>query len=209
MCQVDRLTAPRVATPGPPLRHRSCSDERRAVPPGPFREPAAVLVEQCVGQHEELAHDDDHRDLPRLSLRDELTILRAQVRVVTGRRQCRHVEQPPRPAALDEAAALPGAGLPSNGREACQAGDRLGVEAAELRHLGQQARRGDARHARGAVRRPAVRRAAGPAAGSRSPSRRGRSRSACIANGRLRHTGKDAVRRAPPCVVSRVGFSVL
>ena len=43
--------------------------------------------------------------------------------------------------------------------------------------------------ARGAVRRPAVRRAAGPAAGSRPPSRRGRSRSACIANGRLRYTG--------------------
>ena len=60
------------------------------------------------------------------------------------------VSQPlasPRPAALDEAAALPGAGLPSHGREACQAGDRLGVEATELRHLGQQARRGDARHA--------------------------------------------------------------
>ena len=33
-----------------------------------------------------------------------------------------------------------------------------------------------------------MRRAAGPAAGSRPPSRRGRSRSACIANGRLRHT---------------------
>ena len=35
-----------------------------------------------------------------------------------------------------------------DGGEARQAGDRLGVEAAELRHLGQQARRGDARHAR-------------------------------------------------------------
>ena len=33
MCQVDRLTAPRVATPGPPLRHRSGRDERRAGPP--------------------------------------------------------------------------------------------------------------------------------------------------------------------------------
>ena len=54
-----------------------------------------------------------------------------------------------------------------------------------------------------------MRRAAGPAAGSRPPSRRGRSRSACIANGRLRHTGKDPVQHAPPCVVSRVGFSVL
>ena len=76
------------------------------------------------------------------TFRDELTILRAQVRVVTGRRQCRHVEQPPRPrpATLDDAAALPGAGLPSHGREACQAGDRLGVEAAELRHLGKCSR---------------------------------------------------------------------
>ena len=150
MCQVDRLTAPRVATPGPPLRHRSGRDERRAGPPGPFRKPAAILFEPCVGQHEELAHDGDHRDLPRLSLRDELTVLRAQVRFVTDRRQGRHIEQPPRPrpAALDDAAALPGTGLPSHGREACQAGDRLGVEAAEFRHLGQQPRRGDARHAR-------------------------------------------------------------
>ena len=143
-------TGDRDAAARSPLRPRSGRDERRAGPPGPFRKPAAVLVEPCVGQHEERAHDGDHRDLPRRSRRDALTILRAQVRVVTGRRQCRYVEQPPRPrpAALDEAAALPGAGLPSHGREACQTGDRLGVEAAELRHLGQQPRRGDARHAR-------------------------------------------------------------
>ena len=31
----------------------------------------------------------------------------------------------------------------------------------------------------------------------------------CIVNGRLRHTGQGASRHAPPCVVSRVGFSVL
>ena len=37
-----------------------------------------------------------------------------------------------------------------------------------------------------------MRRAAGPAARSRLPSRHGRSRSACIANGRLRHTGEGA-----------------
>ena len=64
MCQVDRLTAPSRSHARPPLRHRSCRDERRAVPPGPFGEPAAVLFEQCVGQQEELAHDGDHR-LPR------------------------------------------------------------------------------------------------------------------------------------------------
>ena len=39
--------------------------------------------------------------------------------------------------------------------------------------------------------------------------RRGRSRSACVVNGRLRHTVEGASRRAPPCVVFRVGFSVL
>ena len=54
-----------------------------------------------------------------------------------------------------------------------------------------------------------ARSAAGTATGSRLPSSRGRRRSACIVNGRLRHTGEDAVRRAPPCVVSRVGFYVL
>ena len=30
------------------------------------------------------------------------------------------------------------------------------------------------------------------------------SRSVCVANGRLRHTGEDPFRYAPPCVVSRV-----
>ena len=40
-------------------------------------------------------------------------------------------------------------------------------------------------------------------------SRRGRTRSACIVNGRLRYTGKNASRHAPPCVVSRVLFYVL
>ena len=44
--------------------------------------------------------------------------------------------------------------------------------------------------------RPAARRAAGPATGSRLPSRRGRSRSACVVNGRLRQAGAGAVRRA-------------
>ena len=33
--------------------------------------------------------------------------------------------------------------------------------------------------------------------------------SACVVNGRLRYTGTGAARRAPLCVVSRVGFSVL
>ena len=57
--------------------------------------------------------------------------------------------------------------------------------------------------------RPAGCRAVDPATGNRPSSRRGRSRSTCVVNGRLRQTGKDAVRRAPSCVVSRVGFYVL
>ena len=93
-------TGGRDAAARSPLRHRSGRDERRAGPPGPFREPAAVLVEQCVGQHEARAHDDDHSDLPRRSLRDELTILRTQVRVVPGRRQ--------KPACSAAAATAPG-----------------------------------------------------------------------------------------------------
>ena len=44
--------------------------------PGRSGSPAAVLFEQGVGQQEELTHDGDHRDLPRLSLRDELTVFR-------------------------------------------------------------------------------------------------------------------------------------
>ena len=47
-------------------------------------------------------------------------------------------------------------------------------------------------------------RATGPATGSRLLSRRGRSRSACVVNGRLRHDGNGTVQPAPPCVVSRV-----
>ena len=33
--------------------------------------------------------------------------------------------------------------------------------------------------------------------------------SACVVNGRLRHNGQGAVRRAPQCIVFRVGFYVL
>ena len=77
--------------------------------------------------------------------------------------------------------------------------------------VGRRGRRTRRRGRRGRRRRPrpAARRAAGPATGSRPPLRRGRSRSACVVNGRLRHTVADAVRRAPPCVVSRVGFYLL
>ena len=44
---------------------------------------------------------------------------------------------------------------------------------------------------------------------ARPPLRRERSRLAGVVNGRLRHAGKSASRRAPLCVVSRVGFYVL
>ena len=37
----------------------------------------------------------------------------------------------------------------------------------------------------------------------------GRHDQACVVNGRLRYTGKNASRHAPPCVVSRVVFCVL
>ena len=123
---------------------------RRAAAPGPVWQPIAVLFEQGVGQQEELAHDGGQSDLRRFPLAAELAVLRTQVRVATDRRQGRHVEKPPhpRPAALDEAAALPGAGLARDRGETGQAGNRLGIEAAEFRHLGEQARRGDARHAR-------------------------------------------------------------
>ena len=66
--------------------------------------------------------------------------------------------------------------------------------------------------ARGGLARTRPRRTAGPQpppTRSCPPSRRRRSRSACVVNGRLRQTDKSAVRRAPPCVVSRVGFYVL
>ena len=48
--------------------------------------------------------------------------------------------------------------------------------------------RGRGRRGRRRRPRPAARRAAGPATGSRPPSRRGRNRSACVVNGRLRHS---------------------
>ena len=47
------------------------------------------------------------------------------------------------------------------------------------------------------VARPARAHAAAPATGSRLLSRRGRSRSACVVNGRLRYDGEGAVRQAP------------
>ena len=48
------------------------------------------------------------------------------------------------------------------------------------------------------------RRAAGPATASRPPSRRGRSRSACVANEGLGHEGAGAFQQAPPCVLYHV-----
>ena len=68
--------------------------------------------------------------------------------------------------------------------------------------VGRRERRTRSRGGRGQRRRsqPAARRAAGPATGSRLLSRRGRSRSACVVNGRLRHTRESALRRAPPCI---------
>ena len=59
------------------------------------------------------------------------------------------------------------------------------------------------------TRGPAVASPGDPATGNRPSSRHGRSRSACVANGRLRQAGKDPFQHAPPCVVSRVGFYVL
>ena len=47
--------------------------------------------------------------------------------------------------------------------------------------------------------RPPARRAAAP-----QPPAGGRSRSACVANGRVRHEGEGAFRRALPCVLYRV-----
>ena len=56
-----------------------------------------------------------------------------------------------------------------------------------------------------ARRRPPRRRAGGDAAGAPSQPWS----PVCVVNGRLRQADKDAFRRAPRCVVSRVGFCVL
>ena len=88
----------------------------------------------------------------------------------------------------------------------------LGARACSCRVPGgRRGHRSRRRGRRGRRRRPrpAVRRVVGPATGSRPPSRRERSRSAGVVNGRLRQTDKGTFRRAPPCVVSRVCFYVL
>ncbi len=134
----------------------SCSDERCLsggwcpVLSWPLWLPSAVLFEQRVGEDEQLAHDGDQSDLSRFSLGDELPVLRPQVRIAAHCRHGRHVEDSPhlRPAGLDEASALPGAGLSRDGGEPREAGDRLGVESAEFRHLDEQACGGDTGHAR-------------------------------------------------------------
>ena len=77
------------------------------------------------------------------------------------------------------------------------------------RQRGRRAPRSAGRSPCNACSRPAARRAAGPATGSRPLLRRGRSRSGCVVNGRLRHAGKNTSRRAPPCVISRVLFYIL
>ena len=87
----------------------------------------------------------------------------------------------------------------------------LGARACSCRVPGgRRGHRSRRRGRRGRRRRPrpAVRCVVGPATGSRPPSRRDRRRSACVVNARLLHTVTGASDGAPPCVVSRVEFSV-
>ena len=109
-------------------------------------------------QQEELAHDGGQSDLRRLPLTAELAVLRTQVRVATDRRQ--HVEKPPH---LDEAAALPGARLAREDPPGWRPPWREAAPAP-----GEQARRGDARHARDRGRS----RSGGPASSDRFRHRR-------------------------------------
>ena len=83
---------------------------------------------------------------------------------------------------------------------------REGLYSSLLTNWRRQREAGALREMRGRRRGPPPRPAppALPATGSRLPSRRGRSRSACVVNGRLRHEGEGAFRLAPPYVVSGV-----
>ena len=86
--------------------------------------PDAVLLDERVGEDEELPHHGRQSDLGRLPLGDERLVLPLEVGIVLGRNQRGHEEQPadPVPAALDEAASLPVSGLPGDRSESGEAG---------------------------------------------------------------------------------------
>jgi len=77
--------------------------------------PEAVLLDEDVGEDDELPHDGRDGDLGRLAGVAQRPVLRTEVGIAADRGNGGHVEQPPHlfPAALDEAASIPGSGLAS------------------------------------------------------------------------------------------------
>ena len=85
--------------------------------PDRVRGPEAVLLDEDVGEDDEFPHDGREGDLGRLAGVAQRPVLPSEVGVAADRGHGGHVEQPPHlfPAALDEAASLPGPGLAVTG----------------------------------------------------------------------------------------------
>ncbi len=109
--------------PAPTSGRSACrgAGHRWTQPVGPtgFGVHSRSCFEQGVGQHHELAYDGRGRDLGRLATVAQFKVLAGEVRLVGARAHRSHEEHPsrPRPPAADEAASLPGARLPRDGRQ--------------------------------------------------------------------------------------------
>ena len=129
------------------------------LPGGRLRLPQAVVAQQGVSQHHELAHDGHERHLVLLGLdRGEPVVEGLAGGVAADRGGGGHEQHVAGmlPTAVDAAAAAAAAGVRGEGSEADQGGGLAAVERAQLGHVGTQAggrtgaAAGDGLHDRGA-----------------------------------------------------------
>ena len=89
-----------------------------------MRRPDAVLLDERVSEDQEFPHHRRKGDLRRFSLGHESLVRPLEVGIAPDRDYRGHVEQSAHvvPATLDEAASLPGSGLPGHRGESGEAG---------------------------------------------------------------------------------------
>ena len=116
---------------------------------GRVRGPDAVLLDERVGEDQEFPHHRCKGDLRRFPVGHESLVRPLEVGIVPDRDQRGHVEQSAHmvPATLNEAASLPGAGLPSHRGESGEAGGTGPGESAQFGHMDERSCGGDVRDA--------------------------------------------------------------
>jgi hypothetical protein len=103
-----------------------------------------LISQERIGQDDELSHDRRQGDLGRLSCREQGLVLGFQIRIEAGCYQRRHVQSLTHMSATtaDRATAARGSTLAGHRSQAGEAGHLALIEAAEFRHVGEQAHGG-------------------------------------------------------------------